>query len=96
MGNGHVYASDHISDDEAEKVLLDNLEGEPLAAPRRLTFTDRPPARGVEPQRRFDGAFQRLRRAARIDQHPRDPERHRQADRPFPGPAIQPGRAARI
>jgi len=39
MGNGHVYSSDHISDDEAEKVLLDNLEGEPLAQPRRLTFT---------------------------------------------------------
>ena len=39
MGNGHVYSSAHISDDEAERVLLDNLEGEPLADPRRLTFT---------------------------------------------------------
>jgi tryptophan halogenase len=39
MGNGHVYSSDHISDDDAERVLLDNLEGEPLADPRRLTFT---------------------------------------------------------
>ena len=39
MGNGHVYSSAHISDDEAEKVLLDNLEGEPLQDPRRLTFT---------------------------------------------------------
>jgi tryptophan halogenase len=39
MGNGHVYSSAHIGDDEAERVLLDNLEGEPLAEPRRLTFT---------------------------------------------------------
>ena len=39
MGNGHVYSSAHISDDEAERVLLDNLEGPPLADPRRLSFT---------------------------------------------------------
>jgi tryptophan halogenase len=39
MGNGHVYSSAHISDDEAERVLLDNLEGRPLADPRRLSFT---------------------------------------------------------
>ena len=39
MGNGHVYSSDHLGDEEAERVLLDNLEGEPLAPPRRLSFT---------------------------------------------------------
>lgn len=39
MGNGHVYSSAHISDDEAERVLLANVQGEPLADPRRLTFT---------------------------------------------------------
>jgi len=39
MGNGHVYCSSFISDDEAERVLVSNLEGELLDSPRRLTFT---------------------------------------------------------
>ena len=39
MGNGHVYCSDFISDDEAEQVLRSNLEGELLGDPRRLSFT---------------------------------------------------------
>ncbi|MGI8611140.1 MAG: tryptophan halogenase family protein, partial [Sphingomicrobium sp.] len=39
MGNGLVYSSEHLADDDAERMLLDNLEGEPLADPRRLSFT---------------------------------------------------------
>jgi len=37
-GNGHVYWSEHISDDEAHKTLLDNLEGEALADANLLYF----------------------------------------------------------
>lgn len=39
MGNGIVYSSAHASDSETESLLLSNLEGEPLAEPRRLSFT---------------------------------------------------------
>jgi tryptophan halogenase len=37
-GNGHVYCSAHLSDDEAERILLDNLDGAPIASPNRLKF----------------------------------------------------------
>ena len=39
MGNGIVYSSAHLEREDAEKLLLANLEGEALAEPRHLFFT---------------------------------------------------------
>ena len=38
VGNGLVYCSRYLSDDEAKKLLLDNLDGEPRTEPRLIKF----------------------------------------------------------
>ena len=38
-GNGLVYSSRYLSDDEATSLLMNNLEGEPITDPRVLKYT---------------------------------------------------------
>jgi tryptophan 7-halogenase len=38
VGNGYVYSSEFIADDEAEQRVLSQLDGAPQAPPRRLKF----------------------------------------------------------
>ncbi|MFC7292762.1 tryptophan halogenase family protein [Hirschia litorea] len=39
VGNGHVYSSAHMSDDDAYKILVDNIDGEMVSDPRPIKFT---------------------------------------------------------
>ncbi|UDF03190.1 tryptophan halogenase family protein [Asticcacaulis sp. AND118] len=39
IGNGHVFSSGFMGEDEATRILLDNLDGQPLADPRTIRFT---------------------------------------------------------
>jgi len=38
IGNGHVYSSRFMDKEQAESILMNNLDGKPTAAPRHLSF----------------------------------------------------------
>lgn len=38
VGNGHVYCSDYMSDEEAHDILMNNLDGEIVSDPRPISF----------------------------------------------------------
>ena len=84
MGNGLVYSSAHLGRDEAEALLLANIEGEPLADPRHLSFTAGRRRLAWNANVVSLGAIERVHRTAGIDQHPSRPERHRQVARAVP------------
>ncbi|GAB2524325.1 tryptophan halogenase family protein [Microbulbifer agarilyticus] len=39
VGNGLVYCSSHLSDDDATTLLFDRIDGEPMSEPRVIRFT---------------------------------------------------------
>ena len=38
IGNGHVYCSDYMSDDEAYSILTDNIQGKKISEPKPIKF----------------------------------------------------------
>ena len=85
IGNGYVYASNLISDEEVAETLLANLDGEADGRPEAGRFRAGTAAQGVGKERRRDRAVVRFPRAARIDQHPPHPDRHPSTARDVPG-----------
>ena len=39
IGNGHVYCSKFMQQEQAESILMNNLDGKPIAPPRHIKFT---------------------------------------------------------
>ena len=76
IGNGHVYSSRFMSDDEATSILLNNLDGKPLADPRHISLRAGTAQEDMEQELRRHRAGGRILRADRVDQHPPDPDRH--------------------
>ena len=37
-GNGHIYSSKYMGDDEAREILMEGLDSEPLSEPRKISF----------------------------------------------------------
>ena len=86
-GNGYVFSSAFISEDDAAATLMKNLDGAPLDEPRRIRFKAGRRLKSWRGNCLVDRPRQRLPRTARIDQHLFDPDGHRQFAEAVPAQA---------
>ncbi len=66
IGNGHIYSSDFLGEDEAASMLVAGLNGEPIGSPRLDPVFDRPSREVLGQELRGHRPVVRLSRAARI------------------------------
>ena len=81
-GNGHVFSSAYMGEDEAREILLANLDAPALAEPRLLRFRAGRRLDGWTANCRRHRPRLRVSRTARIDQHLFNPARRREFGRP--------------
>ena len=70
VGNGLVFSSRHLTDDDAKQELLAAIDGKPITAPRVLNSSTGRRRKAWNKNVRGARSGQRFHRAARIDQHP--------------------------